>query len=133
MWCLPSQQPGQCPAAGDPFLSSVAVSRSVPLPGVWTRGVLAWTPQGEGLLGPRCAVPSPCGSSPGSGALSPVQLSADPFPSGAPTRRKPPQARGEQLCDRLRGWQGAERLEKCWWYGRGVSVRLLFRGHVVHL
>ena len=49
MWCLPPQQPGQCPAAGDPFPPGVATFCSVPLPGEGARGVLAWTPQGEGM------------------------------------------------------------------------------------
>lgn len=48
MWCLPPQQPGQCPAAGDPFPPGVTASRGVPLPGEGARGVLACTPQGEG-------------------------------------------------------------------------------------
>lgn len=138
MWCLPLQQPGQCPAAGDPFPPGAAASRSAPLPGEAAGGVLARTPQGERPPQTEPAVPSP---RPVAAARArdhwlPRQVSAGPFPSGAPARRQLRRAPGEQLCDTLRGWagwRGAERLEKCWWRGRGVSPRLLLRGHVVRL
>lgn len=78
MWCLSPSAAGQCPAAGHPFSPGVATSRSALLPAEEVRGVLAWTPQGEGLLRTSVCRHRALWQLPASGA--PVRVPADPIP-----------------------------------------------------